>query len=217
MADLSVRHRLWDGGQAAIAASTDPMIRFAAAVDPPARAVLKQWQDQVEAPQRQQTELIAKARFAREGNALYPDATFTERLSYGKVDGWTQNGRTIPSFTDFAGSYDRATGAEPFKLTKAWLDAKPHLDLGTRFDFVSTNDITGGNSGSPMIDRNALVIGVAFDGNQVPIAGDFIDHPPQNRTVGVDTASMIAALRGVYRLDWLADELVGKTTASAAR
>ncbi len=217
VADLSVRHRLWDGGQAAIAASTDPMIRFAAAVDPASRVVLKQWQDQVEAPQRQQTELIAKARFAREGNALYPDATFTERLSYGKVDGWTQNGRTIPPFTDFAGLYDRATGAEPFKLTKAWLDAKPHLDLGTHYNFVSTNDITGGNSGSPMIDRNAHVIGVAFDGNQPSIAGDFIYDPSQNRTVGVDTASMIAALRGVYRLDWLADELVGKTTASAAK
>ena len=210
LADLSVRHRLWDGGAGAVAASTDPMIRFAAAVDPASRAVLKQWQDQVVAPQRQQTELIAKARFARDGNALYPDATFTERLSYGKVDGWTADGRTIPPFTNLAGLYDRATGAEPFKLTKAWVDARPHLDLGTRFDFVSTNDITGGNSGSPMIDQKAHVIGVAFDGNQASIAGDFIYDPSQNRTVGVDAASMIAALRGVYRLEWLADELVGK-------
>ena len=175
--------------------------------------MLKQWQDQVEAPQRQQTELIAKARFAREGNALYPDATFSERLSYGKVDGWTQDGRTIPPFTDFAGLYDRATGAAPFALPKAWLDARPHLDPGTHYDFVSTNDITGGNSGSPMIDGNAHVIGVAFDGNQPSIAGDFIYDPSQNRTVGVDTASMVAALRMVYRLDWLADELVGKTAA----
>ena len=213
LADLAVRHRLWDGGQNAVAASTDPMIRFAAAVDPASRAVLKQWQDQVEAPQRQQTELIAKARFAREGNALYPDATFSERLSYGKVDGWTQDGRTIPPFTDFAGLYDRTTGAAPFALPKAWLDAKQHLDLATHYDFVSTNDITGGNSGSPMIDRDAHVIGVAFDGNQASIAGDFIYDPSQNRTVGVDTASMVAALRTVYRLDWLADELVGKTGA----
>ncbi len=213
LADLAVRHRLWDGGQNAVAASTDPMIRFAVAVDPASRAVLKQWQDQVEAPQRQQTELIAKARFAREGNALYPDATFSERLSYGKVDGWTQDSHTIPPFTDFAGLYDRASGSAPFALPKDWLDATPRLDLATHYDFVSTNDITGGNSGSPMIDRNAHVIGVAFDGNQASIAGDFIYDPDQNRSVGVDTASMVAALRTVYRLDWLADELVGKAGA----
>ncbi len=212
LADLAVRHALWNGGEKAIDASQDPMIRFALAVDPASRAALKQWQDQVEAPQNRQTGLIAAARFAKEGTTLYPDATFTERLSYGKVDGWMKDGKEVPPFTDFAGLYRRATGAEPFKLSKAWLDAKSRLDGTTKFDFVSTNDIIGGNSGSPMIDRDADVIGVAFDGNIDSIAGDYIYDPANNRTVGVDTAAMIAALRKVYHLDWLADELTGTTT-----
>ena len=215
LADLATRRALWNGGAKAIAASTDPMIRFAVAVDPGSRAVLKQWQDQVEAPQDTQTGLIAEARFAKEGNALYPDATFTERLSYGKVDGWMQDGKEVPPFTDFAGLFNRATGAAPFALPASWLAARPHLDGATKFDFVSTNDIIGGNSGSPMIDRDAHVIGVAFDGNQASIAGDYVYDGTANRTVGVDTASMIAALRQVYHLDWLADELTGRKGASA--
>ena len=215
VADLATRRALWAGGQKAIASSTDPMIRFALAVDPGSRAVLKQWQDQVEAPQAKETGLIAQARFAKEGNALYPDATFTERLSYGHVAGWTQDGKQVAPFTDFAGLFNRATGAPPFALPASWLAAKPHLDGDTKFDFVSTNDIIGGNSGSPMIDRDAHVIGVAFDGNQASIAGDYIYDGTDNRTVGVDTASMIAALRQVYHLDWLADELTGRKTSAA--
>ncbi len=215
LADLATRRALWDGGAKAIAASTDPMIRFAAAVDPDSRAVLKRWQDEVEAPQDKETGLIAAARFAKEGNALYPDATFTERLSYGKVDGWMQDGKPVPPFTDFAGLFNRATGAAPFALPPSWLAARPHLDGATKFDFVSTNDIIGGNSGSPMIDRDGHVIGVAFDGNQASIAGDYVYDGTDNRTVGVDTASMIAALRQVYHLGWLADELVGRKGSAA--
>ena len=215
VADLNLRHALWNGGAKAIAASNDPMIRFAASVDGAGRAVLKQWQDQVLAPQTRATGEIAKARFARFGTSIYPDATFTERLSYGKVDGWTEDGRTIAPFTDFAGLYNRATGSEPFKLPANWLAAKNKLDGNTHYDFVSTNDIIGGNSGSPMIDRDAHVIGVAFDGNQPSIAGDFVYDGAQNRTVGVDTASMIAALRTVYKLDWLADELTSPHGKSA--
>ena len=214
LADIATRHALWDGGARAIASSTDPMIRFAIAVDPGSRAILKQWQDQVEAPQAHESGLIAEARFAKEGNALYPDATFTERLSYGHVAGWTENGRRIAPFTDFAGLFKRATGAPPFALPASWLAAEPHLDGATKFDFVSTNDIIGGNSGSPMIDRDAHVIGVAFDGNQASLAGDYVYDGTENRTVGLDTAAMIAALRQVYHLDWLADELTGHRSSA---
>ena len=207
LADLKTRHELWDGGVAAIDASTDPMIRFAVLVDPASRAVHKQWEDQVEAPQQKNSELIARARFARDGTSLYPDATFTERLSFGTVQGWDEQGHQVAPFTTFAGLYDRATGSEPFKLSDAWLRAKDKLDLSTPFDFVSTNDIIGGNSGSPVIDRNAHVVGLIFDGNIHSIAGDFVYNQADNRAVAVDSAALLAALREVYDDKWLADEL----------
>ena len=216
VADLKVREALWSGGQEAIDASTDPMIRFAVAVDAPSRAVLKQWQDEVEAPQRTATVSIAKARFARDGNALYPDATFTERLSYGKVAGWTQDGQSVAPFTDFAGLYARATGSYPFALPKSWLDAEKQVAPDTKYDFVTTNDIIGGNSGSPMIDRDGHVIGLVFDGNQASIAGNFIYDGAENRTVAVDTASMVSALRHVYKAGWLVNELLGSGGTKAS-
>lgn len=210
LGDVAVRKQLWDGGSSAIAASNDPMIVLARAVDPESRAVRKRWEDEVEAPQRKQAALIAQARFARDGTSIYPDATFTERLSYGSVKGWHELGAEVPPFTYFSGLYDRATGSPPFQLPKAWLDAKSRLDLKTPFDFATTNDIIGGNSGSPVIDKDAHAVGLIFDGNIHSIAGDFVYDASDNRAVAVDTAAILAALRGVYGENRIADELTGK-------
>ena len=214
LADASVRNALWNGGEKVIEASADPMIRFARSVDAPSRAARKAWEDQVEAPQHQASELIAKARFARGGMSVYPDATFTERLSFGTVDGWKEKGQDVAPFTNFAGLFDRATGSDPFALPADWLKAKASLPLATPFDFVSTNDIIGGNSGSPMIDRNAQVVGLVFDGNIHSIAGNFFYDGTDNRAVSVDAAALVAALRDVYGDGWLADELEPKGRAA---
>jgi hypothetical protein len=157
--------------------------------------------------QRQASEALAQARFARDGTSVYPDATFTQRLSFGVVKGWNENGKPVPAFTDFAGLYKRATGSEPFKLSRAWIDAKPQLDLNTPFDFVSTNDIIGGNSGSPVIDAQGRAVGLIFDGNIDSLGGDFFYDQSVNRAVSVDTTALLAALKTVYKNQALADEL----------
>ncbi len=208
LADPAARMALWKGGEAAIAASTDPMIVLAREVEPEARSLRDQWDNEVIAPERQISATIAKARFARDGSNIYPDATFTQRLSFGKVEGWNENGTDVAPFTTFAGLYERATGADPFKLSKAWLDAKPHLDMNTKLDFVTTNDIIGGNSGSPVIDADGHAVGLIFDGNIHSIGGDFAYDGTNNRAVAVDTTAIIAALRSVYHDEALADELV---------
>jgi hypothetical protein len=197
LADPAARMALWTGGKAAIDASTDPMIVLARTVEPTARALRDEWDNDVVSVQRQSSEAIAKARFARDGSNTYPDATFTQRLSYGQVKGWNENGRDVPPFTTFAGMYDRATGSDPFKLSQAWLDAKPKLGLNTKFDFVTTNDIIGGNSGSPVIDAKGHAVGLIFDGNIHSIGGDFTYDPVLNRAVAVDTSAILAALRTV--------------------
>ncbi len=207
LGDPKVRLALWHGGQAAIEKSTDPMIVLARKVEPIARGLRDQWDNQVKAPQREASEALARARFARSGTSAYPDATFTQRVSYGTVKGWDENGHQVPPFTTFAGLYDRATGSDPFKLTKPWLAAKPHLDLATPFDFVSTNDIIGGNSGSPVIDAKGDAVGLIFDGNIHSLGGDFTYDGSQNRAVAVDTTALLAALKTVYRNQALADEL----------
>src|ERR1700749_3757885 len=144
------RKALWDGGKAAVDASHDPMIELARALDPDARAIRKKVETEVDGPMKRQQELLAKARFAVYGNGKYPDATFTLRLSYGTVKGWTESDHVVAPFTTFAGAFDRATGAHPFHLPASWLKAKGRLNLATPFDFASTNDIIGGNFGSPL-------------------------------------------------------------------
>ncbi|WP_240758920.1 S46 family peptidase [Lichenicoccus roseus] len=208
LGDAKVRMQLWHGGQAAIDKSTDPMIVLARTVEPLARSLRDQWDNQVKAPQREASEALARARFARAGTSVYPDATFTQRLSYGTVKGWDENGHQVPAFTRFSGLYDRATGSDPFKLTKPWLAAKSKLDLDTPFDFASTNDIIGGNSGSPVIDAKGHAVGLIFDGNIHSLGGDFTYDGSQNRAVSVDTTALLAALKTVYRNQALADELV---------
>jgi hypothetical protein len=207
LADPDLRKQLWEGGLAAVHASTDPMIRYVLKTDDAGRAVRKAYEERVEGPTDQASERIAKARFAVYGTSVYPDATFSLRLSYGKIAGWTEPGRTVTPFTTFAGLYDRATGEPPFQLAPRWVEAKTKLDLNTVFNMSSDNDIIGGNSGSPLINGRGEVIGAIFDGNIHSLGGDYYFDEKLNRTVTVSTAAMTEALNKVYGQSALVREL----------
>ena len=209
LGDATVRKQLWNGGWAAIQASKDPMIQYYLRIDPEARKLRSDWDNRVDGPIQAASEKIAKARFAAYGTSVYPDATFTLRLSYGKIDGWTHNGAIVPPFTYFKGLYERATGKPPFDLDPRWIAAKNGLNPDTVFNISSTNDIIGGNSGSPLINANGEVIGAIFDGNIYSLGGDYGYDPTLNRSVAVSTAAVSEALRKVYHANALADELGG--------
>ena len=153
---------------------------------------------------------IADARFAAYGDTLYPDATFTLRISYGKVAGWMERGKMVPTRTLMGGIYDRATGSAPFDLPTAFVTNRAKLNLDVTYDFVTTNDIIGGNSGSPVIDRAGNVIGAAFDGNIHSLAGNYAYNGEDNRTVAVSTAALEEGLRILYPAPALLAELHGK-------
>ena len=208
--DPKVRQALYDGGMAAVTASTDPMIQYALRLDPAARAARKAYEERVTGPVVVPTEQIARARFAAYGDSQYPDATFTLRLSYGKIAGWTEKGRPVPPFTTFSGLYDRATGAPPFDLDPRWTAARAKLNPDTVFDISTTNDIIGGNSGSPLINARGEVIGAIFDGNIHSLGGDYGYDPATNRAVAVSAAAVNEALSKVYGQDRLVRELNGK-------
>ncbi len=206
--DPKVRQALWDGGWDAIKASDDPMIQYALKIDGEARAIRSTFEAKVSGPTRIAAEKIARARFAVYGTGTYPDATFTLRLSYGKVAGWTHNGTTVMPFTDFKGLYGRATGQAPFVLAKHFAAAEGRFDESTVFDYTTTNDITGGNSGSPVVNTRGEVIGAAFDGNIYSIGGDYAYDPALNRTIVVSTAAVTVALDKVYNDQPLLKELM---------
>jgi hypothetical protein len=178
-------------------------------IDGESRAVRKIYEDEVQAPVATAQEKIAKARFAVLGTNTYPDATFTLRLSYGAVDGWMENGQKVEPYTRLSRLYERTTGKDPFRLPQVWLDAKDKLDPSTPFCFVTTNDIVGGNSGSPLVDAKGQLVGLAFDGNIHSIAGSFWYDQKMNRTVAVHPAIVIAALKDVYGAQGLVNELLG--------
>lgn len=203
----SERHRMWDDADY-MEVSHDPMIVIAALVDKEARAVRSAYENDVASVVRAQNQLIARARFARDGSTSYPDATFTLRLSYGQVRGWQEDQHPVPAFTDFAGLYARASGSAPFRLPASWIAAESALDSATHFDFVTTDDIVGGSSGSPVIDRQGELVGLVFDGNIHSLGGDFWYDPSNNRAVALDNRALLAALRKVYGMPALADELV---------
>jgi hypothetical protein len=207
LADPKVRLQLFDGGQAAITAANDPMIELARAVDAESRRLRKIYESEVSGPQARAQQAIAEARFKVYGTNLYPDATFTLRLSYGAVKGWSEAGEPVDPFTQLRRMYERATGAPPFALPKPWLEAKSRLDLTTRANFVTTNDIVGGNSGSPIVNARGEIIGLAFDGNIHSISGSYWFDEEKNRTVGVHPAFMRTALTSVYRAQALVKEL----------
>ena len=209
LGDPAVRKALWNGGMAAVQASKDPLIQYVLRIDPEARKLRTDWNNRVTGPIAQASEKIAKARFAAYGDKVYPDATFTLRLSYGAIDGWTNNGVTVPPFTYFKGLYERATGKAPFDLDPRWIAAKNSLNPDTVFDISTTNDIIGGNSGSPLINARGEVIGAIFDGNIYSLGGDYGYDPKLNRSVAVSTAAVSEALRKVYHANALANELGG--------
>ncbi|MEX2662889.1 MAG: S46 family peptidase [Vicinamibacterales bacterium] len=207
LGDPTVRLALFDGGQAAVAASKDPMIALARAVDAEARRLRTIHENEVQAPQRSAQQAIAEARFKVFGTQLYPDATFTLRLSYGAVAGWTEAGTAVEPFTQLQRLYDRATGVPPFEVPKRWLDARPRLDMQTRVNFSTTNDIVGGNSGSAVVNAAGQIVGLIFDGNIHSISGSYWFDTEQNRSVAVHPQFMRTAVVDVYRAEALAREL----------
>jgi hypothetical protein len=209
LADPTVRSALWKEGVAGINASTDPMIQLARSIDADSRALRKRYEDEIEAPVRAATERIAAARFAVFGTRVYPDATFTLRLNYGSVQGWKEGGSDVPPFTYLNRAFERATGAEPFRIPESWQKVKSQLDMNTPFNLVGNNDIVGGNSGSPLINAKGEVVGLMFDGNIHSISGAYWFDTEKNRSVAVHPAIMREALRKVYRAEGLLKELTG--------
>ncbi|MGA2571459.1 MAG: S46 family peptidase [Terracidiphilus sp.] len=213
LTDPDFRKSLLDGGEAAVAASNDPMIAAARRVDPVWRAAYQYRRDKINSVLEAAGEKLGKARFAVYGKNAYPDATFTLRLSYGTVDGYPYNGTVAPPFTTFYGLYDRAasfSNQPPFDLTPKEAAAREKTDMATPFDFVCTADIIGGNSGSPVVNRQGELVGLIFDGDIESLAGDFVYDGTKNRAVAVHSAGMIEGLRKIYGASALADELEGK-------
>jgi hypothetical protein len=207
LGDVDFRRELWAGGVEAVAASDDPMIALMRGIEPTAYALRKQYDAEVDAVVSREQEKLARMRFARFGTSVYPDATFTLRLSHGVIRGWEEQGEPVPPFTTLAGLFSRASEYAPFALPPRWIEGRAKLDLDTRFNQVSTNDIIGGNSGSPLIDRDAKVVGLVFDGNIRSLGGAFVYDETANRTVSVHSAAMDHALRKLYGLENLADEM----------
>jgi hypothetical protein len=210
--DVAIRKQLADGGKTAIDRSDDPMIQLARQIDPEARRIRKIYEQQVAEPQQQGYAKIANARFAVYGSSVYPDATFTLRLAFGEVKGYTQTGENIPWDTTLGGAYEHAAAHDnksPFELPKIWYERKSQLNLSTPFNFVSTADIIGGNSGSPVIDRQGELVGIIFDGNIQSLVLDYIYASGEARAVAVHSAGILEALRKIYRANRLVNELTG--------
>ena len=202
----------WDGGTAAIQASTDPLIVLMRNVDPEARTVRKTYDDEVDAVTRLEGARIAKARFAQGGLNEPPDATFTLRLSYGAVKGYREDAKNIPYFTTIGGAYQHAVEHQnhpPYQLPESWRTHKSKVHAATPLNFVSTPDIIGGNSGSPVINRAGDVVGIIFDGNIQSLPWNFVYDDRQGRAVSVDSRGIIEALRDIYGAARVADELEG--------
>ncbi len=205
--DVKVRQQLFEGGKKAIAASQDPMIKLFAMVDPDARAIRKTYEENIESVIKKNSELVAKAKFDVYGTNVYPDATFSLRLSYGSVQGFMDEGMKVAPFTQMAGAYERHTGEDPFALPKSWLDSKSKLKLSTPMNFVTTNDIIGGNSGSPMINKDAEIVGLVFDGNIYSLGGEYGFDESVNRTVAVHSDAIIESMQKIYGATRVLEEL----------
>lgn len=216
MGDAKERAAIFAGGKAAVAASTDPFIELARLVDARARELRTKYDNEVLAVEREAYSKIAQSVFATQGDAAYPDATFTLRLSYGQVKGYVENGKTIAPFTEIRGLYvrgDEHKQKPPYKIADSWMKARATINPTTPFDFVSTNDIVGGNSGSPVINVKGELVGLIFDGNIQSLPGYFIYDEAVNRAVSVDARGMLEALKVVYKADWIAGELTSSTAA----
>ncbi len=207
--DVATRQKLVDGGTAAIEASDDPMIQLARLVDSESCAV-RDAQEQIDEQKRQAYAQIADAMFATQGTSTYPDATFTLRLAFGAVKGLEQDGEQIPAATTFGGAFQHEQnhgGKAPWELPARWHALKDKIELNTQFNFVCTADIIGGNSGSPVVNRNLELVGLIFDGNIQSLSGDFRYDDKQDRAVSVSSQAIRRALREIYEADRIADEL----------
>lgn len=207
--DAAFRKGLWRGGIDAIEDSDDPLIKLVLRTDHGARVARSAWEKTVSGPTDVAAEKIARARFALLGDSDYPDATFSLRLSYGKVAGWQDRAGPVPAFTTISGLYDRATGAAPYAAAPRWLKAKGKLNPDIPFDFVTSNDIIGGNSGSPVLDAEGRVMGVAFDGNVYSLGGAYGYDGARNRAISLSAAAITEALTKVYGRTALVRELAG--------
>jgi hypothetical protein len=207
--DVATRKKLFEGGAAAIeaAAAGDTMLTLVRAIDGDARAIRKTWETEVDAVVKKNTELVAKARFEVEGTNQYPDATFTLRLSYGAVKGFEEAGQMVPPITTIGGIYERATGRDPYALPASWVEARTKLDPATPFNVSTTNDIIGGNSGSPLINKEGELVGIIFDGNIHSLGGDFFYDPALNRSISVESAAISEALSKIYGATRVLEEL----------
>ena len=215
LASVKARKALAEGGVKAVEASDDPMIKLALAVDADARKLRKRYEDEVEAVDTVQYARLAKARFAEMGDSTYPDATFTLRLAFGPVKGIESDGKTIPAYTTFGGAFEHAKAhgeKPPYKLPESWEKAREErrLRLDTPFNFISTADIIGGNSGSPVVNRNNEVVGLIFDGNIDSLVLDFVYDDRLARAVSVDSRGMLEALKTIYKADTIVKELTGQ-------
>ncbi len=207
--EVAERKRLASSLSAA-QASTDGMIQLARILDKPARLYRQHYEDQVEAALNSAAPKIARARFAVRGSADYPDATFTLRLTFGAVRGYKNAaGQPIPFTTTFEGLYKRATGKDPFKMPPRWVQGKSRLRLETPFNFVSTADTHGGNSGSPTLNTKGEIVGILFDGNLEGLPNNFIYTDERARSIHVSNLGILEALRKIYRADRVVKELTG--------
>ncbi len=209
--DIAVRKQLAEGGARAIAASTDPMIRLAIALDPDARAWRKKYEDKIESVLTDAYANIAAAHVAINGASTYPDATFTLRLAFGTIEGYEEDGRSVPPYTTFTGLYERASkreGESDYALPQRWIKARRELNGATPYDFVCTADITGGNSGSPVVNENAEVVGVIFDSNIYGLVHTIAYTQGKGRAIAVDTRAIVEALAKVYNAKQLVKELL---------
>jgi len=208
--DVQARKELAKGGKAAIEASTDPMIVVARLIDPKGRELRKRFESEVTGVERTNYAKIARALFDIQGNKIYPDATFTLRLSYGAVEGYMENGKKVPPFTTLGGLFARSDKFKhefPYNLPPRWTEKKSALNLNTPFNFVSTNDIIGGNSGSPTINQNGELVGLIFDGNIQSLVGDYVYDGSVNRAISVDSRGMLEVLKKVFGANEIAAEL----------
>ena len=221
--DPNFRKQLYEGGEAAINASTDPLIVLQREIDPQARELRKTYDDKVDAVIRKAGGTIAKVAFAQHGTESYPDATFTLRLSYGAVKGFMEKGKHVPYFTTMGGAYQHAAAhgdKPPYQLPESWMKSKTKINLATPLNYVSTADIIGGNSGSPMVNKEGEVVGIIFDGNIQSLPWNFFFDDTVGRSVSVDSRGILESLRNIYGATALADELAGpaaKTAAPASR
>jgi hypothetical protein len=207
LADVAERKKL-TADPAAVAASKDTMIELVRKLDTHGRGLFKRFEDKVEAVQASSASRIARARFAVYGANEYPDATFTLRLTYAPVKGYTNAaGKAVPWATDFAGLYARATGEEPFALPPSWTKAKGALKLKTPYNFVSTADTHGGNSGSPTVNTKGELVGILFDGNIEGLPNQYLYRDKMERSVHVASQGIVEALRNVYRATAILKEI----------